>query len=52
MRFELSQLITIGSIIAVLGGFYYNTQYRLDALEEQVQTLKKTINKKNRSKNK
>jgi hypothetical protein len=52
MKFEVSQLITIGTIIAVLAGFYYTTQHRLDILEEQVESLKKTINKINRNKNK
>jgi hypothetical protein len=36
MKVELSQVITIGTIIAVLGGFYYTTQHRLDKLEQQV----------------
>jgi hypothetical protein len=52
MKFELSQVITIGTIIAVLGGFYYTTQHRLDKLEQQVIALKKSISKKNRGKNK
>jgi len=50
MKFDLSQMITIGTIIAVLGGFYYNTEHRLDNLEKQVQALKKTSNKKNKAK--
>ncbi len=50
MKFELSQVITIGTIIAVLGGFYYTTQHRLDKLEQQVVSLKKSINKKNKGK--
>jgi hypothetical protein len=50
MKFELSQVITIGTVIAVLGGFYYTTQHRLDNLEQQVATIKKSINKKNKGK--
>mgnify|MGYP001391088625 CR=1 FL=1 len=51
MKIELSQLITILSVAAVLGGFYYGTQLRLDHLEEQVtscsadvKTLEKKVN--------
>lgn len=36
MKIELSQLITILSIAAILGGFYYTTQLRLDHLEGEV----------------
>jgi len=50
MKFELSQIITIGTIIAVLAGFYYTTQHRLDTLEQQVVAIKKSINKKNKGK--
>ena len=48
MKFELSQVITIGTVIAILGGFYYTTQHRLDKLEEQVESLKKTVNRMNK----
>ena len=50
MKIDLSQAITIGTVIAILAGFYYTTQHRLDKLEQQVETLKKSINKKNRNK--
>tara|TARA_R110000744_G_scaffold338668_2_gene443919 strand:+ start:468 stop:689 length:222 start_codon:yes stop_codon:yes gene_type:complete len=38
MKFELDikTMLTIGGIIALLGGFYYSTQYRLTSLEEKV----------------
>ena len=39
MKFELDikTILAIGSIIALLGGFYYSTQYRLTSLEEKVE---------------
>jgi hypothetical protein len=52
MKLEISQLITIGTIVAVLAGFYYTTEHRLNILEEQVEGLKKSINKINRNKKK
>ncbi len=52
MKLEISQMITIGTILVMLAGFYYTTQHRLDALEQQVENLKKSINKKSRNKNK
>ena len=32
-------LITIGTIVVVMAGFYYTTSYRLDSLEKQVDQL-------------
>jgi len=52
MKLDISQLITIGTIVALLAGFYYTTQHRLDTLEIQVETLKKSISKINRNKKK
>ena len=39
MKFELDikTILAIGSIIALLGGFYYSTQYRLTSLEKRVE---------------
>jgi len=48
MKIELSHVISVGAIVALLGGFYYTTQHRLDHLEEQVENLKKSVNKKQR----
>jgi hypothetical protein len=48
MKIELSHVISVGAIVALLGGFYYTTQHRLDNLEEQVENLKKSVNKKQR----
>ena len=50
MKFEISELVTIGAIIAVLGGFYYNTEHRLEKLEQQIQSIKKTTERKNKAK--
>jgi len=50
MKLEISQLITIGTIVVVLAGFYYTTQHRLDHLEEEVTNLRRSINKKNKGK--
>ena len=48
MKIELSHVISVGAIVALLGGFYYTTQHRLDNLEEQVESLKKSVDKKQR----
>ena len=32
-------LITIGTIVVVMAGFYYTTSYRLDSLEKKVEQL-------------
>jgi len=40
MKFNLDikQLITLFAIVAVLGGFYYTTQLRLDRLEAAIES--------------
>ena len=57
MKFELSHIIAILTIVATLAGFYYTTNHRLDHLEELVEELKeedvairKLINKKQKRK--
>ena len=42
MKLDIKALIPILSIVALLGGFYYTTQLRLDTLEEKVSTLSKS----------
>jgi len=40
--FDLKFLVTIGAIIATLGGFYFTTSYRIEKLEvkmEKMETL-------------
>ena len=39
MKLDAKTLIPILSIVALLGGFYYTTQLRLDTFEEQVGTF-------------
>ena len=34
---DMRTLLTIGGIIAVLGGFYYSTQHRLSSLEDKIE---------------
>jgi septation ring formation regulator EzrA len=36
MTFDIKTLITVAGVIAVLGGFYYSTQHRLESLESQL----------------
>mgnify|MGYP003628059525 CR=1 FL=1 len=43
MKIEISHLITVLTVTAVLGGFYYTTQYRLDGLEDQVTDMRSKI---------
>ena len=56
ITFDIKTLITLGGLVAVLGGFYYSTNHRLEALEvnlgeinqqldEQSQNLKKLSKK-------
>tara|TARA_R110000796_G_scaffold6021_2_gene21977 strand:+ start:654 stop:812 length:159 start_codon:yes stop_codon:yes gene_type:complete len=43
MKLDIKTLITLLSIAAVLGGFYYNTQTRLDVLEKDVIQVQKQV---------
>ena len=43
MKLDIKTLITILTIAATLGGFYYSTQLRLDHLEESVIALEKQV---------
>jgi hypothetical protein len=36
LTMDIKTLITVGGIVALLGGFYYSTQHRLDTLESQI----------------
>lgn len=40
---DIKTLIAVGSIIAVLGGFYYSTQHRLNSVETKIETLSEKI---------
>ena len=43
MKLDIKTLITLFTIAATLGGFYYSTQMRLDNLEEDVVQLQKQV---------
>jgi len=43
MKLDLKTAITIGTFIVTIAGFYYTTQYRLDALEDDVVVIQKKI---------
>tara|TARA_R110002110_G_scaffold321085_1_gene533661 strand:- start:113 stop:271 length:159 start_codon:yes stop_codon:yes gene_type:complete len=43
MKLDIKTLITLLTIAATLGGFYYTTQSRLDNLEEEIFQVKKQI---------
>ena len=52
IKLDIKLLLTLGALLAALGGFYYTTEMRLDNLEaavdhhsgEKVENLKKQIN--------
>tara|TARA_R100000152_G_C6661233_1_gene100053 strand:- start:214 stop:372 length:159 start_codon:yes stop_codon:yes gene_type:complete len=50
MKIDIKTLITLLTIAATLGGFYYTTQSRLDNLEQEVTTLKKQVKRLARKK--
>ena len=43
MKLDIKTLITLLTIAATLGGFYFTTQTRLDALEQEVSEVKKQV---------
>mgnify|MGYP003114537394 CR=1 FL=1 len=43
MKIDIKTLITLLTIAATLGGFYYTTQTRLDSLESEVSQLQKQV---------
>ena len=52
MKIDIKTLITLLTITATLGGFYYTTQARLDNLEQEVSQVKKQIKRLTRKNNK
>jgi hypothetical protein len=50
MKLDIKTLITLLTIAATLGGFYYTTQIRLGSLEQEVVQVKKEIKRINRKK--
>lgn len=43
LTLDIKTLITVCGIIAMLGGFYYSTQYRLDALEDKITKISQKL---------
>jgi len=43
MKLDIKTLITLLTIAATLGGFYFTTQTRLDILEQEITQVKKQI---------
>jgi uncharacterized protein YneF (UPF0154 family) len=43
IKIDIKTLITLLTIAATLGGFYYSTQSRIDDLEKEITVLKKQI---------
>ena len=43
MKIDIKTLITLLTIAATLGGFFYTTQSRLDSLEDEVAQLQKQV---------
>lgn len=52
MKIDIKTLITLLTIAATLGGFYYTTQSRLDNLEDEVVQLQKQVKRVIRKQNK
>jgi hypothetical protein len=52
MKLDIKTLITLLTIAATLGGFYYTTQARLDSLEQEVTQVKKQVKRVLRKNNK
>ena len=38
-QFDLKFLLSVGALVAILGGFYYTTSFRIDKLEIKVEEL-------------
>ena len=47
LTLDIKTLITVCGIIAMLGGFYYSTQYRLDDLEDQITKISQKLDTQN-----
>ena len=50
VKLELPTLITLLTTAALLGGFYYTTQHRLDDLEDKITVMERQVKKINRKK--
>jgi len=45
---DIKTALTVGAAIAILGGFYYTTQMRLDNIEQEISELHSEIAKTNK----
>ena len=52
LKLDIKTLITLLTIAATLGGFYFSTQSRIDDLEKEANVLKKQVKKLARKKGK
>ena len=50
MKLDIKTVITLLTFAAVLGGFYYTTQMRLDSLEKDVAALSRKVYRMAKSK--
>ena len=41
MKLDLKMLVLLGGLAVTFGGFYYGTEYRLNTLEQQVESVEK-----------
>jgi hypothetical protein len=46
LELNITTILTIGGIVAVLGGFYYTTQHRLDHIEAELSRIEKIAKRK------
>ena len=52
MKLDLKTAITVVTFVVTMAGFYYTTQHRLAALEEDVVTVQKKIKNMKRARKK
>tara|TARA_R110000824_G_scaffold46551_1_gene133597 strand:+ start:128 stop:301 length:174 start_codon:yes stop_codon:yes gene_type:complete len=45
---DIKTALTIGGIIAILAGFYYTTQLRLDNIEQEISEIRAELVKTNK----
>ena len=46
LKLNITTVLTIAGIVAVLGGFYYTTQHRLDHIESELERIEKITKRK------
>ena len=48
VEIDTKAALTIGGIVALLGGFYYTTKMRLDNIEQEITELHSKVDKTNK----